>query len=205
VRITLVRHGETTGQSSIRYHGATDVPLSELGRAQMHRVRNALAGERFAAVFSSRLSRSKEAAAIIAGDAGRVHSIAAFDEVDFGRWEGWTREEIALRDPEAYRAWQMDGDRFAYPGGESRQGFAVRVNCALDQILETDRRNLLIVVHRGVIAVILARLLRLQREERLRLGIDLGSIHIVEESGSAWRPLCLNRTDHLNGVLRNEC
>ena len=34
-RLILVRHGETEGESSIRYHGRTDVALSELGRAQM--------------------------------------------------------------------------------------------------------------------------------------------------------------------------
>ena len=34
-RIVLVRHGETTGESSIRYYGATDVPLSDLGRQQV--------------------------------------------------------------------------------------------------------------------------------------------------------------------------
>ena len=37
MRITLVRHGETTGQSSIRFFGQTDVPLSDVGREQMRR------------------------------------------------------------------------------------------------------------------------------------------------------------------------
>src|SRR5208282_5591650 len=35
-RLILVRHGETEGESSIRYHGRTDVALSELGRTQMN-------------------------------------------------------------------------------------------------------------------------------------------------------------------------
>ena len=34
----LVRHGETTGQSSVRLYGATDVPLSDLGREQVRAV-----------------------------------------------------------------------------------------------------------------------------------------------------------------------
>ena len=34
-RIVALRHGETTGQSSIRFHGSSDLPLSDEGRAQM--------------------------------------------------------------------------------------------------------------------------------------------------------------------------
>ena len=34
-RIVLVRHGETVGNSSVRFHGSTDVALSDEGRAHM--------------------------------------------------------------------------------------------------------------------------------------------------------------------------
>ena len=57
--------------------------------------------------------------------------VAAFDEVDFGRWEGWTREEIAARDPEDFRRWQADREAFVYPGGECRQAFRRRVAAGL--------------------------------------------------------------------------
>ena len=105
-RLTLVRHGETEGQSSIRYHGRNDVPLSALGRAQMERARAALRAQRFDAVYASRLSRSVEAAAIIAGispeQRTRITRVAGFNEIDFGEWEGLTAEEIRARDPEGY-------------------------------------------------------------------------------------------------------
>ena len=34
----LVRHGETAGESSVRYHGSNDVPLSAVGRQQVRRL-----------------------------------------------------------------------------------------------------------------------------------------------------------------------
>ena len=34
-RIVLVRHGETVGNSSLRFHGSSDVALSDEGREQM--------------------------------------------------------------------------------------------------------------------------------------------------------------------------
>ncbi len=198
MRITLVRHGETTGQSSIRYYGATDVPLSDTGRAQMQRVRDALVSERFDAVFSSRLQRSAEAARIIGAAHGAVTPVAAFDEVNFGHWEGWTREEIAARDPEHYRVWQNAGPTFCYPGGEARSDFHARVAAGLAALLsERSGQALLMVLHRGVIAILLAELLRLAAEERARLDIGLGSIHVVANAGGVWRAEALDRIDHL--------
>lgn len=197
-RLTLVRHGETTGQSSIRYYGITDVPLSDVGRAQMRCVRAALQDRRFDAVFTSRLSRSVEAAALIAGDAARARAIAAFDEVNFGRWEGWTREEIAARDPENFAAFERDGAAFTYPDGDSRRGFHARVAAGIRSLLrDTEEQEWLLVVHKGVIRVVLTELLGLQPAQREDLAIDLGSIHVIDETDTGWRAHVLNRIDHL--------
>lgn len=201
MRITLVRHGETTGQSSFRYYGATDVPLSDLGCEQMRRVREALAGEVFDAVFSSRLRRSREAAALIADGRAAVTAMAEFDEVNFGRWEGWTREEIAARDPEQYRAWQQNGGDFSYPDGESRPAFGARVARGLSLVFNDHRpENALMVLHRGVIGNILAELLQLPPAARARLAIDLASIHVVRIQNGCWGAEALNRVDHLLGM-----
>ena len=71
VTLALVRHGETVGNSSVRYHGRTDVELSDLGRAA-DACRSALAeysSERFPArpIVASPLRRAAEGASIIAG------------------------------------------------------------------------------------------------------------------------------------------
>lgn len=196
MRITLVRHGETTGESSIRYHGATDVPLSALGEAQMRCAGAALAHEQFDGVVSSRLQRARRGAVLVAQREPR--QVAAFDEVDFGRWEGWTREEIRARDPQNYDIWQRDPEVFVYPDGECRQSFMRRVRGGMSELLgEPPGGNILLVVHRGVIAVFLAELLALAPEARRRLEIDLGSIHVVRRCSTGWEAEVLNRVDHL--------
>jgi broad specificity phosphatase PhoE len=197
-RLVLVRHGETTGQSSVRYYGATDVPLSRLGEAQMRHAGAALAGETFDAVYSSRLQRSRRGAMLVSGGRHQPTPLAAFDEVDFGRWEGWTREEIAARDPEAFAGWQQDPEHFVYPGGECRQAFRQRVAAGLATLLaDPDGERLLLVVHRGIIAVTLAELLDLRADERRSLEIDLGSIHVLRRDGARWRAEQLNAVEHL--------
>ena len=195
--LTLVRHGETEGESSIRYHGRTDVPLSRLGRQQMHGVQRALQGRAFAAVYASTLSRSVEAAAIAAGGAG-VMRIAGFDEIDFGTWEGLTAEEIAASDPEGYAYWRAQPGDFAYPGGDSTAQFRTRVADALRGVLgAAPGGELLMVVHKGVIRCILAELLRLSAAERAAITVDLASIHEVRLTNGEWCAAVLDRTDHL--------
>ena len=46
-RIVLLRHGETVGNSKERFHGSSDLPLSDEGRAQMRAATRRLAGEVF--------------------------------------------------------------------------------------------------------------------------------------------------------------
>jgi broad specificity phosphatase PhoE len=203
MRMTLVRHGETTGESSIRYYGSTDVPLSSLGEAQMRRVGQALTHERFDAVLSSRLRRARRGAELVARCESRP--VAAFDEVHFGNWEGWTREEIAARDPDNFRVWQADPEAFVYPGGDCRQAFRRRVAAGLSELLAAPPgENLLLVVHRGVIAIILAELLGLSPAARRQLEIDLASIHVVARRGAAWHAEALNRTEHLESPVAAE-
>jgi len=196
-RLTLVRHGETEGQSSIRYHGRTDVPLNALGRAQMERTRAALRDETFSGVYASTLSRSVQAATIV-GRTTAVTQVPGFDEIDFGDWEGLTQEEIRAGHPEAYARWAANGTDFHYPGGESTRAFRERVVHALHNVLATaPAANLLFVVHKGIIRCVLGELLRLDDVRRGSWLIALGSIHVIDQADGVWRPEALDRTDHL--------
>jgi broad specificity phosphatase PhoE len=208
MRVVLVRHGETTGQSSIRYYGATDVSLSDLGRAQMQCARVALASDRFAAVYASALSRSIESARIVTGSDAIV-PLAGFNEVNFGAWEGLTADEIAARDPLLHASWRVHlarRDDFHYPGGESTMTFRARIVATLHQVLaQAPTGSLLFVVHKGVIRTMLAELLRLDDEQRPRLRVDLGSIHVVRRAGALWRAELLDEVAHLYSLDRGMC
>jgi probable phosphoglycerate mutase len=200
-RFFLVRHGETEGESSIRYHGRTDVPLSEPGRAQMRLAARTIAarrsGRNFARVFSSPLIRAFEGARIIAGEEGSIVTIEEFAEVHFGLFEGLTADEIRERYPAEFAVWNADrlAADYKYPEGESRADFAARVERGLERVLATwtprgDRTDddALLVAHRGVIRAIVRKLTNQPAV------VELGSIQILEFDGE-WRVVALDLSE----------
>jgi broad specificity phosphatase PhoE len=157
-RIVLARHGETVGNSSVRFHGSGDVALSDEGRSQMRETAFRLRREVFDLVVASPLQRSWEAAWIVSGGAS-VRLEADFREVHFGRWEGLTKEEIAACDPVLFADWQSRREGFEYPSGERRADFHGRVERGLSRLLDSGASSALLVLHKGVIRVIAEKLL----------------------------------------------
>jgi broad specificity phosphatase PhoE len=194
--LILVRHGETEGQSSIRYYGRTDLALDERGRAQMRAVARALEDEVFTRVFASSMCRATEGARIIAGDGIPIVEIDEFVEIDFGRFEGLTLEEIREAYPEEFVRWRRMRleAAYQYPGGESGGAFRTRVISGMERMFEGSgefKGNALLVAHRGVIRVILEHLIA------PKPAIELGSIHILECGRDGWRARVLDLTGHL--------
>ena len=157
-RIVLVRHGETVGNSSVRFHGSGDVALSDEGRRQMRDAAFRLRSEVFDLVMASPLQRSWEAAWVASGGAS-VRLEADFREVHFGRWEGLTKEEIEASDPILFADWQSKREGFEYPSGELRADFHGRVERGLSRLLDSGASRALLVVHKGVIRIIAEKLL----------------------------------------------
>ena len=163
-RIVMIRHGETVGNSSVRFHGSGDLALSDAGREQLRQTARRLRGENFDAVVASPLRRSWEGAAIVAG-AAPVRLEADFREIHFGRWEGMTAEEIRASDPALYHDWQGKAEGFEFPGGEPRAEFRARVERGLDRLLQSGATAALLVVHKGIIRTIAEKLLESAIEE----------------------------------------
>jgi broad specificity phosphatase PhoE len=193
-RIVIIRHGETLGESSIRYWGATDVTLSPEGRDQMRAARRRLPDECFDTIVSSPLARAWEGARII-WPTGAILLERDFCEIDFGEWEGWTAEEIEARNPAGFQAWREAAADFGFPGGERRSDFQARVQRGIDRMLKSHFESALIVIHHGVIRAIVEYL----TGEPLEQGVPaLGeAISLTREPSGGWA-----QSTHLTGVAR---
>lgn len=190
-RVWLIRHGETEGQSSIRYHGRNDVPLSDEGRAQIAALAPLLAGIDFCRVVHSPLLRAAESATILCGLLGLADGVLRADErlreISFGDAEGMTREEIDAAFPgfwDDYEAGRTD----AFPGGERRAAFADRVGAGARELARADwHGDLLLVAHRGTVKHAICALLGLEQAPATGFGVELASLSVMRETPGAWQ------------------
>lgn len=189
-RLWLVRHGETAGQSSIRYHGSNDVPLSDHGRAQIQALVPWLAGADFARIVHSPLVRAVESAAILAAGLRFPGPLACDErlrEISFGACEGMTREEIDAAYPgfwDDLRANRVD----AFPGGESRSAYGERVAAAARELLAASwQGDLLVVSHRGTVRHLLRTALGFEASAEDPFAVELGSLTVVRDDGIGFR------------------
>lgn len=181
-RMVLVRHGETVGNSSTRFHGRSDVALSAEGREQVRGAALGLGTELFDLVVASPLQRAWQTAQLLRSGSARLEP--GFREVDFGRWEGLTAEEIEARDPVLHREWRAHPATFDYPGGEARADFNARVHAGLARIEQSGATTVLVAAHKGVIRTIVTKLYGSSLEPEVpALG---GVIGLSRNAAGAW-------------------
>lgn len=190
-RLWLVRHGETEGQSSIRYHGSNDVRLSDVGRQQIRGLVPLLEGVEFSRVVHSPLQRATESAKILLDGLSLSEGLLEVDErlreICFGDAEGMTRGEIDEAFPgfwQRYEAGQTD----AFPGGEPRAAFAARVGEAILQLAAGDwRGDTLVVAHRGTVKHAIRAALGVDAASPGDFGVELGSLSVLRQSSGPWQ------------------
>ena len=208
--LVLTRHGATTRSEPEQHLGQRiDIPLSDAGRAAAEALGRRFEGVGFRRVVASSLLRAKETAALAVPGA-RIEADARLAEMDYGRWEGLTYEEIDARDRELRAAWEADPESLPCPGGESGADVARRVRAFLDDALgeaaasADDKRPLLVVAHSTTNRVLLSVALGVPvREYRRRFRQDPANLTVLRFTGSdpsAAQLLLANDTAHVEGV-----
>lgn len=199
-RIYLIRHGATTLSAEDRFAGATDVPLSDIGREQVHRLAQRLCSDRITAVYASPLGRTVETATILAEPHGlEVRPCAGLREISHGRWEQMTRCEVEAKYPDEAAAWDEDPYTFAPVGGESGLAVTARALPALmDIVRENQGGNVLIASHKATIRLLLSSLLGFDpRRYRDNLDQSPAALNIVDFKDAVRARLTLfNDTSH---------
>jgi len=133
--------------------GRRDLPLSAAGRDEVARWRLPATEARDAKWVSSPLGRAIETAEVM----GCAHPLieGALTEMDWGRWEGRTHDELRAQHGEDFTRNERRGLDFRPPGGESPRDVVTRITCWLGEVAVTGA-PLVVVTHNGVLRALLA-------------------------------------------------
>ena len=170
-RIYLIRHGKTDGNRNHWYYGATDLPLTTEGYDEI----KAYAAQGIypeipddAQFFTTGLERTDQTLEAIYGD--REHSaITKLQEINFGKAECMTYDELKVFDNFEKWAWDTTGDE-RIADAETANEFHARIHEGLKELLGKHRLKewshrhggqdavTVVVCHGGVIACIMEKL-----------------------------------------------
>ena len=203
MRLIMIRHGETDWNAALRYQGHGGVPLNENGREQARRAGARLARYKIAALYTSDIARAAETAELVGAAIGLTpQPMPELREIDVGRWEGLTPEELYRRFPEHMEAFNRDPARTVRLGGESYAQLQQRALVALQKIQAAHPGGEIVVAasHGGTIRALLCHIIGLDLAHFGRLWLDNGSLTELRYGAHGWRLVRLNDAAHLEGM-----
>ena len=156
--VTLVRHGQTASSARSAYSGQSDIPLTDLGRAQAQAAAARLAEAGIDAVICSPLTRARDTAQAIAAATGAPLTIdERLIEVDYGPFEGLDRHAARARFGAPFDAWRADPFGAPFPGMEPLADALQRARAGTADALARHEHPV-IVGHQGILRIVLVAL-----------------------------------------------
>lgn len=198
--IFLVRHGETEWNSSGKFQGCTDIKLSEKGivQAQYTKLRFQ---NKFDIIYTSPLKRAFETASIISEGSGKTPIIEKdLREINFGKWEGLTLNQIKSNYNSEFNSWENDDENAYLVGGDmSLKNASIRGKNAILAIAEKcNGKRVVIAAHGGIIKAALAGIFKWKMTMYHHIFLDNASISVISFSDSMYPILAsLNDTNHI--------
>lgn len=176
VNLYLVRHGR---QNSTLCN--VDVELSKEGRIQAELLRDRFKNYDVDALYSSNLVRAKQTAEIINQALGLEHIIRdEIKEISFGLMEGKSDEY----NEEHFRDFKIEQQKLLedipYPGGENGTSVYERAMPIIQEIVQSGKKNIVVVTHGGTIRVLLAALFGRNQAKRFLFGVSLENTSITQ-------------------------
>lgn len=169
--------------------------------------------ERPTRLWTSTLRRTKETAQFIehntiqvSGDSGdsidwvqfRPRARRNLDELYAGTCDGMTYKEIELVYPEEFARRQQDKLSYRYPRGESYMDVTLRLE-PVAQEMERVREPVLIIGHQGILRILYAYFMGLDRKDAPYVSIPLN--HVIELTPHAYgcheKRFCLMRKEEM--------
>ena len=155
--IHFVRHGQTNYNAERKVQGQFDSVLTETGILQAKELQPAIESLGLTAAWSSSNVRARYTAEIlIENQELELHCRDDLREIFMGPWQHRYWSEVKENDPEQFRYFMSEPDRFFFEGCETFEALQVRGVAAVEDIIQTETDGeVLIVAHGAILKTIL--------------------------------------------------
>ncbi len=167
--------------------GHLDSPLTATGIAQAQALARSLKGQHFSALYSSDLGRAYQTAQYIA-EVISLEILVDFRlrEKKLGIFQGFTRQELEEKYPQAFKNYQNSPD-YVVPEGEStRQFFDRCIICCNEIARQHPEQRVLIVTHGGVLNQFFRYVLDIPLEAPRKFSIFNTSLNVFSYQNGTW-------------------
>ncbi len=200
MEIVLIRHGESTANVEARWQGQGNSPLTDEGRRQSLALGRRFGPDAFDLVVASDLDRAADTARALGG---HVELDPSWREIDLGRWEGKTFDEVQREAGDLLAALRA-GEQLRLGGsGESPAEFEERITDSLGRLAERlGDAKAAVVTHGGVIDAIVGRLLGRPSGRRGYPIVENTAVTLLVGEPDAFRLRRFNDATHLGRETR---
>ncbi|CAL29303.1 histidine phosphatase family protein [Staphylococcus carnosus] len=164
----LIRHGQTLFNQKKQIQGASDSPLTELGKSQAEKTKRYLDHLKLSnyELFSSTQERASDTLEILFPNEAYTR-VKGIKEWHFGMFEG----ESELLNPPREKGVALFGKFFADYGGETAEEVQARSTDALTNMLKhSDNQNVIAVSHGGILFMFALKWLPIEEVKKINFG-----------------------------------
>lgn len=199
MKLYLIRHGQTDWNVAGKIQGSQNTELNNTGIEQAKCLAAGMKERHISRIYSSMQKRAVQTADIIGRSKGiKVTAIAGLEEIDFGKWEGLTLDEIKAAYPKEYNMWKLNPVEVSPPGGENQIEVLKRCAGVIKKIMSESFEDAAIVSHGATLAHMITYMLKDEAEEEII--VNNASITTVNYSPLTqdFMLMELNDTSHLH-------
>ncbi len=198
MKIYLVRHGQTRFNTQDRMRGRLDEPLSEQGFLQARKTACYLKEKSIKHIFSSPLERAYNTALEIGSECQiQPEKKEAFNDLDFGKWQGMLRSEIRGKYSGEYSIYEDYPEEFFSSSGDNLWSLQRRAFAGLNDIVGDIDSDIAVVSHYVTLRMILLACLGADPRAYWRISLDNCSVSTVHYDNKRFIIEMLNETCHL--------
>ncbi len=201
MRFILIRHGETAWNATGQYQGLADIPLSEHGRAQAEALGKRFENIHVDEIYASPLQRAYDTARAIADRKGLpIHVSEGLKELDFGEWDGLTREQLTEKFGAAYTSYRIEPFHYPMSGEGTLNKAKLRVGAAIEDIKEEYRhtgKTIVVVAHGGILKLVIFHLMDMTSRLYRCIELDNTSLTVIDVEEERCVLRVLNDAHHL--------